>query len=172
MKKLTAIITVFAFIFSVIDLQVLAALPQSALTSAPKILSIDEPVVSYSFGKINAGKIFGDLSSQNQIIINIQDLHYNSSVQRNIAEILKQLESKYGLNAVYCEGAYSNIDASWINGLDENKRNALLETLLDLGRLSASEYYSAISGNRTIKGIEDSSIHAQNLALFVIVIFF
>ncbi|MDR3113394.1 MAG: hypothetical protein LBU09_03365, partial [Endomicrobium sp.] len=170
MKKLIAGFTAFVFIFSVISPPALAALPQSVLTTAPKILSISEPVVSYSFGKINAGKIFGDLSSQNQIIINIQDLHCNPPAQRNIAAILKQLEKKYGLNAVYCEGAYSDIDAGWINGLDENKANALLETLIDSGRLSASEYYSANSGNKTIKGLEDSQIHAQNLARFAAIL--
>ncbi|MDR1195364.1 MAG: hypothetical protein LBL00_02690, partial [Endomicrobium sp.] len=165
MKKFIAVLTALFFTYGIVSQPLFAAMPPQVLT-APKILSIGEPVISYSFGKINAAALFGDLSSQKKIIINIQDLHCNPRVQRNIAAILNELETKYGLNAIYCEGAYSDIKTDWLNDIDKDKRQAVVDALLDSGRLSAGEYYCAVSENKTIKGLEDAKIHGANLVKF------
>ncbi|MDR1941331.1 MAG: hypothetical protein LBQ47_03305, partial [Endomicrobium sp.] len=166
MKKAIASLTALIFMHSVISQSVFAAMPQTQSLPSPKILSVGEPVISYSFGKINAGSVFGDPALQKRIIVNIQDLHCNPQVQRNIAEILKGLQEKYGLNAIYAEGAYSDINTAWLKDIDKDKQPALLDALLNSGRLSASEYYCALSENQTIKGLEDAQIHSSNLIKF------
>ncbi|MDR1195950.1 MAG: ATP-binding protein, partial [Endomicrobium sp.] len=167
MKKIIAVFMALIFTYSVISPDLYAAIAQIPAVNYPKITSIGEPVVSYSNGRINAGAIFGDLSARKKIIINIQDLHCNPEVQRKIAAILGELDSKYGFSNLYCEGAYSDIDTGWINDIDADKRDAVLETLLNAGRLTGSEYYSIVSNkNKIIKGIENAQIHSGNMIRF------
>ncbi|MCL1972030.1 MAG: AAA family ATPase [Endomicrobia bacterium] len=100
-----------------------------------------------------------------EIIINIQDLHCNPEVQRNIASLIEEINDKYGISELYVEGAYDNVNTGWIDKVeDKNDRQELLDVLLNSGRLTGAEYYSALNGKYDIiKGIEDERIHKQNI---------
>ncbi|MDR1941084.1 MAG: hypothetical protein LBQ47_02015 [Endomicrobium sp.] len=165
-NKLIIHFTALVFIYGIVSQPLFAVMTQPQNVGAPQILSVDEPIIPHSLGKITSVKIFGDLSSQNRIIINIQDLHCNPKMQRNISEILKSLEVRYGLQDIYAEGAYSNVSAAWINEIDEDKKKAFIDAFLNSGRLSGSEYYSVMSDGKMIKGLEDSTLHSSNLAKF------
>lgn len=119
--------------------------------------------VPASLGKVTGGKYF----ASPEIIINIQDLHCNGEVQRNIAKIIEDLDKKCGLEEVYLEGAWGEADTGPLAELMKEARGReTVEAMVDLGYLNATEYYCALSGKKNfIKGIEKEELYNRNLKL-------
>lgn len=155
MKKLIALITSMSFLIGI-------AVPGHAVKtgSAPERETLFIPV---SYGKITGGKYFGG----DEIIINIQDLHCHGEVQRNIAGIIGHLDSSYGLDHVYLEGASGEIDTSLLSNLRKSDIGfATIEKMIDDGYLNGIEYYSAVNNkNKFIKGIENAGLYERNISL-------
>ncbi|MDR2426982.1 MAG: hypothetical protein LBD46_07405 [Endomicrobium sp.] len=120
-------------------------------------------VPSYS-GKITAAEYYGG----NEIVINIQDLHCHAQAQRNIAKIIGYLDEKYGLENVYLEGAFGEVDTTALYLLKrDDTGKGILETLIDSGYMSGSEYYAAVNGkNNFIRGIENRELYLENIGLY------
>jgi len=144
------------------------AKPSQAKPSQAKLINLSpngtflqDVLISNAHGKITE-KAFFDAP---EIIINIQDLHCNPEIQRNIAALIEEIDDKYGLSAVYAEGGYGNVNTGWIESVeDKNDRKELLDVLLNSGRITGAEYYSALNNKYDIiKGIEDEKVHKQNI---------
>ncbi len=116
-----------------------------------------------SLGKITSSKIFDD----GDIVINIQDLHCHAETQKKIFSILEYLDTKYGLDKVYLEGAFNIVDTSWLSELKDNKFGVkIVENLLNSGNLSGTEYYSTIKNKKNfVAGIENESLYKENIKL-------
>ena len=113
-----------------------------------------EFILPYNYGKITKSHFAGT----DRVIINIQDLHCHPKVQKNIANIIESFDKKFGVNKIYLEGAYGDVNTSWIND------KSLLGKMLDTGRLTGAEYYSALSGkNELIKGLEEKQPYLDNI---------
>lgn len=128
--------------------------------------NIDNIFENMSVIKPDLGKVtnISDLSSD-ITVINIQDLHCHKQTQLNISKIIKEINTKFALKAIYVEGGYGNIDVSWINQIkNAGFKNKIVEKLLEDGYLSASEYF-AIKNNKynLLKGLEQQDIHTENL---------
>ena len=117
-----------------------------------------------SLGKVTSSKFY----DSRELIINIQDLHCHPQTQRNIASILEYLSSKYNIDRIYLEGAYKNINTKMLSDFkNEQFGSKILESLVDNGQLSGTEYYSAISGkNEIIAPMEEESLYKENIKLF------
>src|SRR3989339_2253571 len=102
MKQIISLITLSCFITSFILPDALHAV--AALT--------EETAVSAGYGRITETWKPAGAASPWPPVINIQDLHWHAGGQRNIAAILSNLESEYGLDKVYVEGGYGQIDTS------------------------------------------------------------
>jgi hypothetical protein len=117
----------------------------------------------------NAGFISAkNVSSENKIsIINIQDLHYNPSVQKNISLILENIERQISPDVVYVEGAVGEIDTGWISDIGDKKlRKDIAEHLILNSQLTGYEYYRAISAaGMRIYGIESEKVYNDNFLL-------
>ncbi|MCX5782213.1 MAG: hypothetical protein NT145_05865, partial [Elusimicrobia bacterium] len=161
-KKVVAVLTVTAFLFTSVFSQALHALAvtDGDITRQVK-LTLDGLTIPYSLGRITDGRCF----DSDKVVINIQDLHCHSEVQRNISRILELLDEKYHLNKVYIEGSAGNIDTSWVN-LIENKalREKIINTFVEAGRISGTEYYS-IKANKPhlLVGIENNELYKENV---------
>ncbi len=119
-----------------------------------------EFILPYSYGKITKSHFAGT----DRVIINIQDLHCHPKVQKNIANVIETFDKKYGVNNIYLEGAYGNVSTKWITDQIKKDKN-LLEKMMDTGRLTGAEYYSAISGKtEIIKGLEEKEPYLDNIA--------
>ena len=120
--------------------------------------------VPYSYGKITSA----DYRGSDTVVINIQDLHNNAEVQRNISNIISLFDEKYGVKNIYLEGAYGQVSTKWLTApKDEKIRNKVIEALLESGKLTGAEYYSAVK-NKTeiIKGLEKKEEYFDNLKRF------
>ena len=75
------------------------------------------------------------------------------------------IDEKYGVKKVYVEGAYGEVSTKWLRATrEESVRKAVMEKLIEEGRLTGAEYYSAMK-NKTelIKGLEKKEEYFDNL---------
>ncbi len=165
MNKIISIIILACFTLTSVGGQALnaAAAELRAPAASRPIAPLFDVVIPQEFGRITDGALAS--SGQKQIVINIQDLHCNPEVQRNISSILEQLEKRYGLSAVYVEGGYGNIDTSWLcNMSNEATKKNIANALVSGGRLTGSEYYSVTANKpHLLKGLEDEAVHKANI---------
>ncbi len=164
-KKLIAVITTACFLVSFVFGQAVhAAVDMSGESGKVKPLA-EEQVIGQSIGRVTDFSAAPAGTRSNRVIVNIQDLHCHAEVQRNIAKILSELDAKYGLKKVYVEGAYGDVDTSWLcNIKDKELKETIIENLINEGKLTGSEYYS-VKSNRPglLKGIEDRNVHEANI---------
>lgn len=119
-------------------------------------------VLPYSYGQITKSHYAGS----DRVIINIQDLHCHPKVQKNISSIIELFDKQYGVKNIYLEGVYGEADTSWLADTIKNDKS-IAEKLLETGRLTGAEYYSAVSGKtKIIKGLEQKEEYLDNLKRF------
>lgn len=156
-KKTISLITVACFLLSVLTANLSASVlyeKSSAVTETAELFSKD-------FGKITETVD----NNSDLLVVNIQDLHSNPSVQLNIKNILTSIDKKYQIKQVFIEGGYGDVDISWFYKIRDLKdRNNLADSLLANGRLTGSEYFAYKTGRNTVlKGLEDEQVHKNNL---------
>ena len=163
-KKVVSLIVTTSLVISfVIQPQTINAMTNEEATKQYKQIFKDF-VLPYSYGQITKAHYAGT----DRVVINIQDLHCHPKVQRNISNIIETFDKSYGVNKVYLEGAYGKVDTSWINKkIQEYSMPELLDKMLETGRLTGAEYYSALSGkNQIISGLEEKGPYLENLKRF------
>jgi len=158
--KVVAVLTVSCFLLTSVMGHAVSAVLETARETKHFNQAIDNFVIPHTLGRITDGKYFGS----DQIVINIQDLHCHAEVQRNINKILSLLDEKYKLKDVFLEGAWTNVDTSWLYAVsDKTVRQKLVDSLTDQGRLTGAEYYSVVSGKTNlIKGLEKKDLYFEN----------
>ncbi|WP_413854420.1 hypothetical protein, partial [Candidatus Ruminimicrobium bovinum] len=166
--KVTAIVVVNCFLLTAVYGQaaVMVADGARAATQFKQIFSDFE--LPYSYGKISSV----NFKDSDKIVINIQDLHSHAGVQKNISNIIEMFDNKYGVKNVYVEGAYGNVSTKWLTSVkNEELKDTIIESLLNAGRLTGAEYYSAKSGKtEIIKGLESKNEYLDNLKRFGLIV--
>ncbi|MDR1940783.1 MAG: hypothetical protein LBQ47_00440, partial [Endomicrobium sp.] len=128
-----------------------------------KALSFDNFNIPLSAGKITSSHYYGSPYT----VINIQDLHCHPQVQRNIAKIIDSIDKQYALDKVYLEGASTNAASGSLSDFMKTEIGKdVVETLVDEGYISGTEYYSLINEkNEIISAIEEKEIYDANIEL-------
>ncbi|MDR3124833.1 MAG: hypothetical protein LBU10_03025, partial [Endomicrobium sp.] len=160
--KIISIVLVNCFLLSYVYGQAVAQVLEQTRLGAQYKQIFDDFTLPYSYGKItNANYTGSDI-----VVINIQDLHLHPQVQKNIGNIISSFDKSYGVNSVYLEGAYGQLDTSWLIKI-KNSGEKIIDSIFATGMLTGAEYYSAIS-NRTdlIKGLENKEPYLENLKRF------
>ncbi|MDR2399610.1 MAG: hypothetical protein LBD61_04200, partial [Endomicrobium sp.] len=123
-----------------------------------------EFTLPYSYGTIT----MANFSASDKVIINIQDLHMHSEAQKNIKNIIEEFDKTYKIKKIYLEGAYGDLDTSWIADIkDKSNKTEILNKIMDTGMLTGAEYYSAENGKKyIIKGLENKEAYLDNLKRF------
>ena len=162
--KVIAVIVLNCFLLTAVYGQaVVGVLENQRATEQFKQIFEDFDVL-YNYGKISSAKYKGS----DKVVINIQDLHNNAEVQKNINNIISLFDEKYGVNNIYLVGAYGQVSTKWLTAPKDKKiREKVIETLLESGKLTGAEYYSAVK-NKTeiIKGLEKKEEYFDNLKRF------
>jgi len=161
--RITAVVTCVCFLYSAVLSQTIHAIVTPAEETHSSLNAYSgEFSVPYALGRITDAQYM----RSDRVVINIQDLHCHAEVQRNIGKILGLIDRQYGLSKVYVEGGVGPVDTSWVQALDNRKyREKVVETLMDGGVLTGSEYYSILSGKfNLLQGLEDKTLYTQNLA--------
>jgi len=160
MKKAVALATSMLFLFTTVFNGVSYA---NIKTDNAMEFNEQKEFLSPVLGKITSSKYY----DSDEIVINIQDLHCHAQTQRQISSIIDLLEKKYQIKGVYLEGTYKDVNTSWLSGFNDGKNgSAIIEKMVDDGRLSGTEYYSLINNKKDfIKPIEDEQLYKENIRL-------
>ncbi len=162
--KITAIVVVNCFLLTGVYGQAVAMVIDNKKATAQFKQVFEDFNLPYSYGKITSANYAGS----DKIVVNIQDLHSHPQVQKNINNIIDLFDSKYAVKTVYLEGAYGQVSTKWLaSAKDEAVKNSVMNKMLEAGRLTGAEYYSA-SKNKTeiIKGLENKDEYFDNLKRF------
>jgi hypothetical protein len=161
LKKSITLITISCFLFTSVLSQGLYAMADTEREKQKARAILDGFILPSFIGRVSDARYFGS----RKVVINIQDLHCHSEVQRNIAKILSLLDEKYTLPAVYVEGGIGRIDTSWTQMIENaSSRQRMVDALLESGRLTGAEYYSIRSGKTgLLAGLEDEKLYTDNL---------
>ncbi|MDR1195874.1 MAG: hypothetical protein LBL00_05295, partial [Endomicrobium sp.] len=162
--KITALITLNCFLLTGVYGQAVAALTEDIRATQQFKQIFEGFSIPYSYGKITSSKFNGS----DAVVVNIQDLHSHPQVQKNISNIIKLFDKEFGVKNVYLEGAYGQVDTSWLAGIsNKDQREKIMDALVREGRLTGAEYYSVESGRTdVIKGLEDKDEYLANLKRF------
>ena len=164
-----AVVTIAAFVLSSVIGPVAYAMNAPVPGATQKIKeSLSSFQLPYSIGRITDAKYLGS----KKVVVAIQDLHCHPEVQRNIAKILGILDGKFSTNPVssnfkvFVEGGVGAVDTSWVNKVSDAKvRAGAVESLMNSGRLTGSEYYAIKTGKYNfLQGLEDAKPYYDNLA--------
>jgi len=163
-KKLISVATALCFLFSFVFAPAAQAVVETRRSIKEFKAILDDFVIPASIGRVTGSYSPEGFANAPRVVINIQDLHCNGEVQKNIAGILKLIDSKYKLSKVYVEGASGQLDTSWLVNIPDTKlRKALVEKMVDQGHLTGTEYFAALSGKKDIlSGIEDEKLYREN----------
>ena len=131
-------------------------MPTIANSLQQKFLNIDSTNAKITDGFIN------ESSTDNNLVVFIQDLHGNPSVQKNISEIIKDLDTKYGVDTILLEGIPEG--KADISVLQELKKHNVADALLKSNVLSGPEYYLIKNDTYAkICGLENWSLYINNI---------
>lgn len=109
-----------------------------------------------------------NISSNGELVINIQDAHSSLSAQYSIASLLESLLENYDLRVIAIEGGRGYIDTSILKSVpDDGVRRTTAEYLMEEGIISAGEFFSALtSEDVAVYGAEENELYVENLELF------
>ena len=163
-NKIFSIIIALNFLITFIGSPVLANISVLNGHSGKYNRIFSEFILSTSCGKITQTHF----TNSDRVIINIQDLHCHPKVQKNIGNIIETIDKKYGINKIYLEGAYGQVSTKWLTDkINDYKKEEILNKILETGRLTGAEYYSAKSGrSEIIKGLEKKEPYLENIKRF------
>ena len=162
--KVIAVVVVNCFLLTGVYGQAVAGVLENKRATEQFKQVFEDMDVPYSYGKITAAKYMGS----DKVYINIQDLHSHAEVQKNISNIIGLFDDKYGVKNIYVEGAYGQVSTKWLSvGKEEKIKKAVMDKLIEAGRLTGAEYYSAKTGKtEIIKGLEKAEEYFDNLKRF------
>ena len=149
-KKIVSVITAVCFTFSIFSTSGFISAADAAPVqpafqpvNVTPALSPSNFVVPFNIGRVTDSVNF----KSDKVIVQIQDLHAHEETQRNIANILSFLDSKYKISKIHVEGAVGDVDTSWLANIsDENLKTSIVNSLLAKGVLTGSELFSVNSG--------------------------
>ena len=139
-----------------------------ALSSLPVSGFAAAPLSSFNIDGISSYASVTEASFKNSSVsvINVQDLHFNTGVQKKIFSLLETLHANYPGLELYIEGACENSDFDWVySSLGKKNGSVFLEALFDSGNLSGAEFFAAKYGKK-IKPLEDKPVFDRNLLLY------
>jgi phosphomannomutase len=124
--------------------------------TSPEIVSDD---TFKNYARVVSSADFGG----DTVVLNIQDLHMEPSVQKNIGSAIDVLVKDYGVKNVYVEGGYGKVNVSAFSKI-KNKDAKILNALLEDGLITGTEYYAALNDKSDfLIGIEDEKLHKENI---------
>ncbi|MCL2144483.1 MAG: metallophosphoesterase [Endomicrobia bacterium] len=158
-NRVIAIAAAFAFLFTSLIPQYAFSAQDDSKTSA--ILNAVQNAVPRSAGYITEHNI---VSSSDNVLVYIQDLHCNPGVQKNISDIISSLDKNIGVDKVILEGLpEGKVESNVLTALPESVKYSVVEKLLGRGLLNGVELYSVESNKDNIYGVENWDKYIENI---------
>ena len=165
LKKLCAIITAVCFTFTIVCDNLYASVNAEPIQAQKEYFSSYDSAALNTLFSSKYGKVVSfNNNLSDTVLINIQDLHCDYFVQKNIASLIEEISKKYKIDNVYVEGGIGDVNTSFLANINSEYKQNILDNLLKEGKLTGTEYYSAISEKTDLlKGAEDKDIYLKNI---------
>lgn len=165
LKKICAIITASCFTVTIVSGNLYANINANPSQSQQQFFDLKNSERINSLFSNRYGKIVSfNNNLSDTVVINIQDLHCDYSVQKNISSIIEEILNKYEIKNIFVEGAIGNVDTSFLSSISSKYKHNILDMLLKEGKITGTEYYSAISDKSDLlKGVEQKDIYLKNI---------
>ncbi|OGS17484.1 MAG: hypothetical protein A2219_00685 [Elusimicrobia bacterium RIFOXYA2_FULL_50_26] len=163
-KTFTSLITAGAFCFSFVlceplkGIEILAG-NRSVSPSLSRVM--EKTYLPSQWGRITGAGLY----ESGTLVVCIQDLHCHPEVQNNISQLLGYFDRRYGISAIFAEGApRGRVDTKLLSSLPDNTiTSEVLDDMLNIGLLGGAEYYSVVRGKNTLLGLEKWDTYTGNL---------
>lgn len=164
-KKVCAVITTVCFTFTVVSNNLFASFNINTLNEQQQLFESKNSEQISSLFLDKYGKVSQSTNNfSSTVVVNIQDLHCDYSVQKNIYSIIKELDKNYKISKIYVEGGYGNIDLSLLDKINPKFKDTIIENLLKEAKITASEYYALKTDNeKKLCGAENKDVYLQNI---------
>lgn len=164
-QKICAVITSVCFTFTVLSSNLFASVNINTLQEQQDLFVAKNTEQLNSLFLDNYCKISESTDNlSSTVVVNIQDLHCDYSVQKNIYSLIDELNKKYKINKIYVEGAYKNFDFELLKDINPMFKESLIEDLLKDSEITASEYYALKTNNENkLYAVEDKNVYLQNI---------
>lgn len=161
-KKICTMLTLLSFLLLNINSNLYALTTTPVVNNQFNKLFETTNLIQQGFGKVTS---FKDLGS-NITVINIQDLHCHLQTQKNINNIIKEIDNIKPIDSILAEGGYENFNLSWITDLKDKKfKEELTNKLLSNSDITGTEYYALTNNKENIlKGLDNNKLHQENLS--------
>ncbi|MDR1696424.1 MAG: hypothetical protein LBR69_07365 [Endomicrobium sp.] len=101
---------------------------------------------------------------KNNNVFIVQDLHGDKYVQKSINDIIKYLNENNNIGEILLEGASGRENHTWLSGINNKRKNEVLNDLLDNSLLTGVEYYIlSNTEEKKLKGLENEYLHFSNI---------
>ena len=163
-RKTISLILIIAFVFSIVSQDAYAAL-----------LPINTSLIQEAFPiqKFNLPQYLGEIQDSfkgksKKTVIHIQEAHCNYPAQKQISEIIKYLQERYGIDTVNLEGGKGKYDLSLLMDLkSEENQKEVIEYFAKEGLMNGAEYFAALNPNKIkLWGVEESTLYLENLNIY------
>lgn len=164
-KKTVSILTVVFFTHTTILVDSLLAITSLSAQAIETATLLDSTTNPDDILPTECGRVVERSGGRNDILmINIQDLHCNPEVQRNITKTLRIIEEHAPIAGIFVEGAPQGpVPLQLLSSIpDETLRAKILDALLGAGILSGAEYYAVTEKAHNVYGLEDWPIYQEN----------
>jgi len=168
LKSLIGIVTLVAFSVTSFGDSIVQALEAPIALSSEYIERTnvtDIPRLSSNYADI---KDFRP-GTNGKTIFHIQDAHCVYSCQKTIANIVKELNVRYGVDIALLEGGSGEYDLSVFTKIsDPSLREKVADYFVNEGRVNGIEYFAINNPDIfTLKGLEDRDLYIENLEEYV-----
>lgn len=169
MKKFIQLLTLFAFLFSMVITPAQAADMAATPRVQEKSVLLKRMTPPSELGEVvDASE--ASAASNVPSVIHIQDLHANYSVQSNIAKLLAFYDRQLGAGTykVAVEGAEGPILITKAGAIANRAfKEEMSDRLMKVAELTGTEYFAIVNGHTDLLwGVEDKRYHEANLSLF------
>ena len=133
---------------------------QEKIIQQPRQLTVKD-----QFGRV----IESYSGSSGKLVICVSDRHADYTAQLNIANLLGELTSKYGVNLVCLEGASKPLDTSFYDEFPDGKeKDKVAKYFLQKGFFTGSEYFKILNKNLTLNtvGVENKEYYLEHIDKF------
>ena len=161
-KKICTMLTLLSFLLLNINSNLYALTTTPVVNNQFNKLFETTNLIQQGFGKVTS---FKDLGS-NITVINIQDLHCHLQTQKNINNIIKEIDNIKPIDSILAEGGYETFSLNWITDLKDKKfKEELTDKLLSNNDITGTEYYALTNNKEDIlKGLDNKVLHKENLS--------
>ena len=137
LKKLCATITAVCFTFTIVCENLYASINAEPIQAQKQYFNLYDSATLDTLLSSKYGRVVSfNNNLSDTVLINIQDLHCDYFVQKNISSLIEEISK---IDNVYVEGGIGDINTSFLANINSEYKQNILDNLLKEGKLTGTK---------------------------------